>query len=155
MAVARGLTDWTDLTTRRQTILKTAEDEFGDDTFARGELNRHLSEPTTTQTLNKIAQEDGYLRRFPGGSSMLLALNPTDRDRTAFGPAQEEDLAKRMVRQEGLPLDAESVNWADNDDRESFVDQFNKLSVTVDLEATWTRNKYRLKDEARAIIRRN
>lgn len=155
MAKTDTLTDWDDLSPKRQVVLMTAEHQFGDATFACGELNAHLSEPTTTTTLNNLWEEDGYLRMWPGGNSMLLALIPGEEDRAAFGPAQEEDLAVRMVHREGLTLDARATNWVDNDARADFEEEFNARSTEVDLEATWTRNKYRVREDAREVIRRN
>lgn len=153
MSTTVSLTAWDDLSPKRQVVLETASREFGDERFARSELNDHLSEPTTTTTLNNIWEEDGYLRKSAGGSSMLLALHRYDDDRTAFGPAQEEDLAERMARREGLALDAEAVNWADDDERQAFQEEFNARATDVELDATWTRNKYWLTDEALAVIR--
>lgn len=86
---------------------------------------------------------------------MLLAVIEFEEDKTAFGPAQEEDLAKRMVRREGLSLDAERVDWTDNDEREQFAEKFNDRSVEVELEPTWTRNKYKVKPEAQEVVLRN
>lgn len=155
MASTDSLTEWDDLSSKRRVVLKTAQREFGEETFACGELNRHLSEPTTTTTLNNLWEEDGYLRKWTGGSSMLLALLPDEEDKAAFGPAQEEDLAVRMIRREGLSLDARKVDWADNDERENFQEEFNARSTEVELQATWTRNKYQVREEADTVIRRN
>lgn len=150
-----SLTEWDDLSAKRQVVLQTASREFGEETFACGELNDYLSEPTTTTTLNNLWDEDGYLRKWTGGSSMLLAIIPGDENKAAFGPAQEEDLAGRMVRRESLSLDARDVDWADNDERERFAEEFNARSTKIEMDATWTRNKYRVREEASEVIRRN
>lgn len=155
MATTHSLTDWDDLSAKRRVVLKTASREFEEDTFACSELNNYLSEPTTTSTLNNLWEEDGYLRKYPGGSTMLLAIIPDDENKAAFQMAAQEDLAARMVRREGLSLDAGEIDWRDNDERERLAEEFNARSKEVGLETTWTRNKYRVRDEAREVIRRN
>lgn len=155
MASSHSLTDWDDLTAKRQDVLDTAESVFGEETFACGELNDFLDEPTTTATLNNIWEEDGYLRKSSGGSTMLLAIIPDDENKTAFRLAAQEDLAARMVEREGLSLDERAVNWRDRDERDRFAEEFNARSTEVELNATWTRNKYWLREEAREVIWRN
>ena len=146
-------TPWDDLTSRRQDILTRIEDVYPSETFACGELNSHLTTDTTTGTLNDLAREDDYLRRWPGGSAMLLAIIPTDDNQTAFRLSAQETLAQRMVEREGLSLDPTTVNWADKDQRQRFTEEFNHRASDVALNSTWTRNKYRLKNDARYVVR--
>lgn len=146
-------TDWSNLTTRRQALLEAVEENYPDQTFACSELNDHLSDDTTTRTLNKISRQDNYLRRYPGGNSMLIALIPGDDNSTAFRLSSQESLAQRMADREGLSMDASSFDWSNDGERQKFASEFNSSSVEVDLRATWTRNKYRLKDDTRYTIR--
>ena len=148
-------TNWENLTTRRQEILATVEEEIPDDTFACSELNNHLDETTTTRTLNKLARTDDYLRRWPGGSSMLLAIIPGKDNEASFRLSAQEGLAQKMVDREGLSLDPSSVDWRSNSERRRFADEFNNRATEVELLATWTRNKYRLKEDARYEVRAN
>lgn len=148
-------TKWNELTTRRQEILETVEEEIPDDTFACSELNSHLTDPTTTTTLNKLAGNDNYLRRWPGGSSMLLAIIPDGDNEPAFRLSGQEELAQKMVNREGLSLDPTDTNWRSNAERQQFQDKFNSRASAVKLRATWTRNKYRLNKDARYEVRAN
>jgi len=84
---------------------------------------------------------------------MLLAIIPTKDNRTAFRLSAQESLAQQMVDKEGLSLDPSTVNWADKNQRQRFAERFNTLATSVDLNSTWTRNKYRLKENARYVIR--
>lgn len=148
------ITDPDDLTSKRREIVQTAEVQFGDDTFACGDINNHLSEQTTTQTLDKVVDEDGYLQKYPGGNSMLLAHIPGEEPETAFTQQQMETLARKMINREGLSLSAEAVEWWKKDERETFVEKFNRGASSVWFRATWTRNKYRLTNSAREILQR-
>jgi len=148
-------TNWENLTTRRQEVVETVEEEIPDDTFACSELNRHLDDSTTTRTLNKLARNDDYLRRWPGGSSMLLAIIPDEDNDAAFRLSAQVRLARKMVDREDLSLDPADVDWRSNSERKRFENKFNSQATEVELRATWTRNKYRLKDDARYEIRAN
>ncbi|ELY85784.1 hypothetical protein [Natrinema altunense] len=146
-------TNWTNLTTRRKELLEAIEKNFPDQTFACSELNDALSDATTTRTLNKLCREDNYLRRFPGGNSMLIAQIPGDDNNTAFRLASQEDLAQRMADREGISLDASDYDWIQDAQRQNFASKFNSRSSTVELIPTWTRNKYRLKKATRYEVR--
>lgn len=146
-------TDWASLTTRRKELLEAIEENFPNQTFACSELNDHLSNATTTQTLNKLCWEDNYLRRFPGGNSMLIARIAGDDNNTAFRVASQENLAQRMADRESIPLDASDYDWTQDAQRQKFASAFNTRSATVELIPTWTRNKYRLKEMTRYEVR--
>lgn len=148
-------TNWENLTSRRQEILETVEEEIPDGTFACSELNNHLDDNTTTRTLNKLSRKDDYLRRWPGGSSMLLAIIPGEDNAASFRLSAQERLAQKMVDREGLSLDPSGLDWRNNSERRRFADEFNSRATEVELRATWTRNKYRLKEDARYEVRAN
>jgi hypothetical protein len=149
------ITNWNDLSSRRQTLLIHIEGVYPSDTFACSQLNSHLTRGTTTGTLNNLAQEDDYLRRWSGGSSMLLAIIPSADNRTAFRLSAQESLAQQMVNKEGISLNPTTVNWVDRAQRQQFAEEFNLRASSVELNSTWTRNKYRLKDDARYVVRAN
>lgn len=149
-------TDWEELTSRRREILATAAGHFPDETFACGELNSHLADDTTTRTLNKLAREDEYLRRYPGGSTMLLAvLEDVGETDAEFTLSSMERLAQKMVNREGLPLDPSSVDWSRKTERFAFVNEFNTRADDTRLRATWTRNKYEFQNGTLHVVEEN
>jgi hypothetical protein len=86
---------------------------------------------------------------------MLLAIIPSADNRTAFRLSAQESLAQQMVNKEGISLNPTTVNWVDRAQRQQFAEEFNLRASSVELNSTWTRNKYRLKDDARYVVRAN
>ncbi|KPN29965.1 hypothetical protein SY89_00685 [Halolamina pelagica] len=84
---------------------------------------------------------------------MLLAVIPGDDNKAKFRLSGQEKLAQQMVNKEGLSLNPSKVNWASNSERNNFQSKFNARASSVELRATWTRNKYRLRDKPRYIVR--
>ncbi|MDS0297038.1 hypothetical protein [Halogeometricum luteum] len=154
------VTEWTELSPRRQELLEIIEEEYTlDDKFGRSDVDDLLEddENTTTKTLNNLAhEEDYYLNRVSVGGGPFLVANKThEEDETAASPSQQESLARKMVNEEGLELTPEDYQWAVDASRNAFASKFNARASRVNLNPTWTRNLYQITVEGQTRIRAN
>ncbi|OIB58040.1 hypothetical protein [Natrialba sp. SSL1] len=137
--MTQAITEVSDLTDKRRELLKAAvakQDELSDE-FARSQLNAVLyyedmssvieaddSEEeatlqTTTNLLNKITDEDGYLVKVSqgGGSAFVLDRN-ADEDAgekvTGVSPADLREMADQVLDRNSVTADLSDVdfgNW--------------------------------------------
>lgn len=147
-----------ELTRRRQelvdTINRTYTPEEGK--FGTDDVNRLLDDddPTRTPTLDRLASEDHYSRRVPtGGNPILVARKTHDDDETAGSPSKQEQLARKVVNEEGISLTPEDYHWATDESRQIFTSEFNAQSKRIHLTPTWTRKLYVLTVEGHRRIR--
>mgnify|MGYP006309948877 CR=1 FL=1 len=111
------VTEWIELSPRRQELLEIIEEEYTlDDKFGRSDVDNLLEddENTTTKMLNNLAhEEDYYLNRVSVGGGPFLVSNKThEEDETAASPPQQESLARKIVDKEELELTPEDYQWA-------------------------------------------
>ncbi len=159
------VTEWDELSSRRKEVLTVIYEEFGTDTqFTKDQLNNLLETDTTLGLLDEL-WEDGYLEVINrGGTPMLLALISNEDNQREFAAEDQEELANDMVNRENLGLDAEDYDWTDNEERYEFCDTFNEGAKEkhedddeepIQLNATFTRNIYKLTEEGAEVIEDN
>ena len=159
-------TDWSDLTNRAREIVSTAIDVFGRDKFKEKEISRELTTDTTTKTLNKLANQHGYLSITQhGGGLTLKYVNPNKPagDNAEFAhaanPGEMEDLAKKAVRRHGMSQNPSSIDWNDLEEVRYFCERASDEAVPKGvmpkgediLELVGVPNKYRVTGKGQAI----
>ena len=121
------LTPTDELTEKRTKLLKISAADLGRDEFARSQLNAHLyyndvghligeeddeeeaTLQTTTDLLNKIVNEDGYLiKTEQGGTNRFIIDTEADENRdeqvTAVTPSEIADLISQIEERYGVSI---------------------------------------------------
>lgn len=174
-------THFDELTSKRQKVVKglaTVEYEFADreryedGEFARSQANAAFREndltkvldeddeegeqslETTTDLLNKIQEEDGYLEKTQqgGGSAFVIDTEAEEeRGETVTGVTASDlaELASQVLDRHNVTADLSDVDF--NDWRE-VIQTVNRLVGDQILMVKSEPNLYRLTDEARAIV---
>lgn len=116
-----------DLTEKRTTLLRIIADDLGQDEFARSQLNAHLyyqdvgkhldeedeeeqdTIQTTTDLLNTIAEEDGYLKMTEqGGRNSFVLDTEADEDVgdrvTAVTPSEIAEMVTQVAERHGTQI---------------------------------------------------
>lgn len=172
--MTQGLTPPDNLTEKRAKLLKSIraeEDDLGND-FARSQLNAVLyyndmsdvigeddgkeedTLQTTTKLLNKIQEEDGYLKKTQQGGENAFVIDTEASEEagekvTGVNPSELTKLAFQVLDRHGISDDLSEVDFADWGDVISSVNSLvGKRVLMVKSEP----NEYRLVDEAREII---
>lgn len=168
-----NLTPYEELTDKRQQLLNVVTAEFGTDTeFARSHLNAVLYKydvssyiedddeeeeatiQTTTDLLNKIVEEDAYLKKTQqGGDTSFVIDTEADEEQgekvTGTTPSEVSDLAHQVLNRHGVSADLSQMDFGNWNE---VVDKVNgRVSKRV-LMIKSTPNKYRLRGPAAASV---
>ena len=182
--MATKLTKPDELTDKRKKLAKaiealegnfTGRARYEDGEFARSQLNavlykEDMSKPlkisdkkkdenfkTTTRLLNKLAEEDGYLRKTQQGGQTAFVIdtgaNADAGDKvTGVTPSDLSDLARQVFDRHGVSGGLSGIDFRDWGDVMSKVNQrVGKRVLMIKSEP----NLYELRDEARKAIRKS
>lgn len=166
-------TDPDDLTKKRTKLLRVIEDDFEGEEFARSNLNADLyyedqtehldveddedtaTIQTTTDLLNKIQEEDGYLVKTQQGGKSAFVLDTEadeeDGDRvTGVTPSELSGMASQVLDRHGVSADLSDVNFGNwNEVCDRVNEAVGKRVLVIRSEP----NLYCLREEAAEIIR--
>jgi hypothetical protein len=167
------LTPTDELTEKRTKLLKISAADLGRDEFARSQLNAHLyyndvghligeeddeeeaTLQTTTDLLNKIVDEDGYLvKTEQGGTNRFILFTEADDDSddqvTAVTPSEIAKLISQIEKRYGVSIDIPEdrlIEW-------SYVcERINGAVERQILRVVSNPNKYRLTSEGLDAIK--
>jgi len=163
MVRKKEISNWNEISgdqTRRKKILSKAHDIYQTDEFRVSGLNDYLDTSTSTTTLNKISEEDGYLEMTKqGGKRLVMKYDPSSSE-TKFAtigePAELYSLAEKIVDKQNLDIDVDDYDWRKLKEVNRFCEDVNNSVSKDDLvEIAGTSNYYRLKDKAAEIIKKH
>lgn len=170
-----------ELTDKRQKVLKglvkhegefTGRDRYDDGEFARSQANEvfrqhdlsdilgeedEKGEPTletTTDLLNKIQEEDGYLEKNQQGGESAFVIDTEANEEsgekvTGTSPSELSDLAFQVLDRHGISADLDHVDFAD---WRQVIETVNRLVGKRMLMIKSDPNLYEIPDEARGIL---
>lgn len=125
--MSKTVTSADDLTEKRTKLLKIIADDLGQNEFARSQLNAHLyyndvgkhleeddgeeeaNIQTTTNLLNTIADEDGYLEKTQQGGTNSFVLDTEAEEEagdrvTAVTPSEVADIVAQVAERHGIAV---------------------------------------------------